>query len=137
MVDAFSKRRMAENEAVFREYNEKATEKLQSARQEEQESEIAKKDEHNLHFYCEFSDEDCHERVALKPSEYNKHHQERDKFVVLPGHEVEEVENVIATYKSYIIVKKHEEPPKKPGTLKLTPFKNTSNHLNTCQELAN
>jgi hypothetical protein len=125
MVSAFSKRRMEENEAVFREYNETAIKRLQSAKQEEQKADVKKSDELKLHFYCECADENCQERIALKPSDYQIYHRERDQFIIINGHEVEEIEDILAQTEDFTVVRKHNEPPEEPGTLNTTPAQST------------
>ena len=73
MIDAPSARRMAENEVVFRTYNETMQQGLvdlaQVAKEDRQEHLMLEAHE-ELHFYCECSDENCRERIIMPPQTY-------------------------------------------------------------------
>lgn len=66
-----------------------------------------------LHFYCECSDVNCSERVVMSYDEYKKLHRRRDRFIVVPGHEIPEVEKIVKTGPSYLLVEKYALPPTK------------------------
>lgn len=109
-----SERRLIENELVFRQFNESIQDGV------EQVNRIAAEEGHHpieldnnmpLHFYCECADENCKLRIRLSPDMYNRIHVGRDIFIIVPGHEVTAVEDVISQRKNYSIVKKHTVPP--------------------------
>ncbi len=127
MIDLLSERRMVENEAFFRQANEKIQKKLDKLRA------AAKSEGHNfqhynqdlrLHFYCECADENCRERVVLEIAEYQKIHEKRDRFILLPGHEVAAIERKVDERRGYIIVEKLLNPPETPTKLHATEITN-------------
>jgi hypothetical protein len=107
-------RRKAENEVIFRRHNEsveKGFEEIkQFAKEDGQEGLIPEKDGIALRFYCECSDENCQQRILLKPSEYNKLHRRRNHFVIVHDHEVVSIEKVVAREKDYSVVEKSFVP---------------------------
>ncbi len=74
-----------------------------------------------LHFYCECSNEDCHERIALPLSKYKEIHSDRSRFIVMPEHEVPSIENVVSKKTKYSVVDKFVTPLETAATLKATP----------------
>lgn len=117
-------RKMAENEVVFRRYNEQVNITLKKlsilAEEHSQEAYITPNDE-PLHFYCECADENCKARIKLKPSVYEQIHNHRDQFIIVPGHQAVQIERVIKTTKSYSVVRKFEVPSS-ATTLNVTDF---------------
>jgi hypothetical protein len=115
--------RMAQNEVVFRQHNESIQEGFEEikrlAKEDEQENLIAD-DDSPLLFYCECSNEDCRERLKLRPSRYNEFHTQHNRFVVLRGHENPEVEKVVRKEDDVSVVEKFIEPPASATTLKNT-----------------
>jgi hypothetical protein len=73
MKDSVSERRMAENEVVFRKYNERVQQGFDAvkkvAKEAGQEHFVVEVDA-PLYFYCECSDENCHERIRLTTERY-------------------------------------------------------------------
>ena len=126
-----SERRLAENEAVFREYNEriiKGFDELKKLAEEDgQQSFLAQvaQDDRPLYFYCECSDENCIKRVLMKPSDYDKIHKDRDTFVMVPGHETSDIERIVKKADSYYVVEKFEEPSVPKNGLNQTEVDNT------------
>jgi hypothetical protein len=118
---------MAENEVVFRQYNESIQRGLDDletvAAEDGQETHIDAGDM-PLHFYCECSDENCKQRVILRPSDYNEIHKRRDCFVLVCGHEMPEVERVIRKGDGYCVTQKYLPPPKSADQLRPTPTSN-------------
>ena|SRR5438270_8676582 len=90
--------RVAKNETLFREVNE-AIERGQWPG--EQDSPTA--------FRCECARLDCNGLVSLTPREYERVRSKARRFVVLPGHEVDDVETIVATGDGYVIVEKRDE----------------------------
>ncbi|MGH3016558.1 MAG: hypothetical protein ACRDNN_16560, partial [Gaiellaceae bacterium] len=71
------RRRLAENQALFREINERigASAEAQGA------------DSHAYEFVCECSSLECFERFELTLHEYGRVRERARRFVVLSGHE--------------------------------------------------
>ena len=89
-------RRLAENEALFREINERI-------------SETARRwsgDEHVYEFVCECSDRNCQRRIALTAHEYESVRKHATRFAVVAGHEVPDVENAVHYVGEAAIVEK-------------------------------
>lgn len=127
MNDAVSKRHMAENEMIFREYNERIQKDFDAVRkiaEEDGQAAHFQIEDAPLHFYCECSDENCKKRVVMKQSLYNKIHTHRDRFVIVPGHDVMAVERIVERHGSYHIVEKTVLPHVAGPTLKPTPVNN-------------
>lgn len=129
MSDDFSPRRLAENEVVFRQRNEKITkdlEALQKTAEAEGHDAIAQNAKNDsevpLHFYCECSDEKCRQRIILKPKEYRELHANSSQFIIVPGHRVPEVERVVATTDQYHVIEKYMTPPESAEQLNPTPL---------------
>jgi hypothetical protein len=55
---------------------------------------------------CECADDNCSERMSLTPAEYEAIRRHPDRFPVLPGHEVPEVETVVEVNDRYVVVEK-------------------------------
>lgn len=120
--------RMAENQVVFRRYNEsvqKGFDKLDRIAQEDGQSEYVKHSNSSLHFLCECSDENCRQRVLLRPSKYNEIHLKRNRFVIVCGHEVEHIEQVIEQNDKFCVVEKFTTPPKSSKILNVTDVDNS------------
>ena len=128
MNQPLSERRMAENEMVFREYNErikKGFDELKSIAKDERQKEYMGDDDTSLMFYCECSDESCRKRVELKPSRYDKIHKHRNYFVIVRGHEVKSIERVIEDNAAFCIVEKFIALPDSTKSLNKTKLDNT------------
>jgi hypothetical protein len=59
-----------------------------------------------LDFACECADETCVERITLTASEFGEIEEDVNRFIVLHGHERDEVEDVVAEQDAYLIVAK-------------------------------
>jgi hypothetical protein len=101
-VDA-REERVARNEAMFRAVNRE----LEQATRE-----AGGDSEDRLEILCECGQEGCGEMLALKISEYDESHGQRDRFVVTPGHEDPDLERVVARKEHYLIVDKFGEAEK-------------------------
>ena len=92
------KRRLVENEALFREVNERIREVVTT-----------------LHgpgpfgFLCECSNRDCETRVHLSLEEYEAVRAQSDRFLVAPGHVFPDIERVVETHGHFEIVDKDDE----------------------------
>ena len=80
--------RLANNEVLFREINERIAEVA--------EPHTGSRDEHVYEFLCECSNVGCDLRLPLTLSVYEAVRQDPTHFVVAPGHELPEIESVIA-----------------------------------------
>lgn len=129
MSNTRSERRLVENEAAFRYQNERAGKKFKEL------SDVSKADGFGphkydksmiLHFYCECADENCRIRVPIPLDRYAEIHRNRKRFVIVPGHEVVEVEKVVEHGDEYAVVEKFKNPPDNPGNLKSTDVNNAA-----------
>lgn len=87
--------RLAENEAMFRVANERM------AGWEEQHVQSQTEP-----YYCECADPDCREKVVLRKADYERIRADSSHFVIVPGHEVPDVETVIEQQGGWAIVEK-------------------------------
>jgi hypothetical protein len=98
-VDARDER-VARNEAMFRTVN----------RELEQASREAGGDaDDQLEILCECGQEGCSEMLTLTISDYDQSHGQRDRFVILPGHEDSDLERIVTRKEHYVIVDKFGE----------------------------
>jgi hypothetical protein len=99
--------RLAKNEALFRDVNERITEISQS---------LAVDSAHQPKLIdglvCECSDPLCTERVGpLTVTEYEAVRDDPRRFIIAPNHHAADVESVIEKHSSYWIVEKDEGVP--------------------------
>ena len=87
---ATSEERIAQNEVLFREVNERIRE-------------VEK--EPQLHILCECGDEDCTRLIGMTLEEYERLRADPVAFAVVPGHETASVEEVVAR-ETYHVVRK-------------------------------
>lgn len=97
MNDTFSARRLVENELIVRKANEEVARVMK----------IIVPDSEAVFFYCECSNKACNERIPLSVATYQKIHNERDHFIVLPGHITKSVESMVESKPSYCVAKKY------------------------------
>jgi hypothetical protein len=97
-VRALSERqiRIATNEALFREMNERVEAQVLATSGEDEQFVVA----------CECGDIECMERLWLTLSEYEETHADPAQFVIVHGHEIPEVEEVVAKNERYFVVRK-------------------------------
>jgi hypothetical protein len=91
--------RLARNETLFRSVNENIEKAATSDWP----------DEHVFEFFCECSNVDCTLLLQMTVSEYERVRADPRQFVVAPGHELPEIENVVARSDSYQVVVKEGE----------------------------
>lgn len=123
MSSSASERRLAENEVFFKERNQAVQDgfdELKKMAVETNQESLVGDTDIPLRFYCECSDENCRQRVVLRPSEYAKIHENRNNFVVLPGHSVPAVEQLVMRKDGYDVVQKLSRPPEKSDRLHKT-----------------
>ena len=86
--------RLAGNEALFREVNERIAESADRFGSEE------------ASFICECSDSTCTERVAVSLDDYEDVRDHGAQFVLAKGHEQVEVERVVRRFPGFNVVRK-------------------------------
>lgn len=93
-MDEVSKQRLIHNEQVFRAVND----------------EVEALENHfgttEGRFVCECSDVRCATTIELPLAEYARVRGDERRYVVLPGHETEAVEDVVERHDSYLVVRK-------------------------------
>jgi hypothetical protein len=101
----FSERRLVENELLFKQLNDEAKEFVLEGKSD---GAWAHK---KLRFYCECSNIDCRERIEITANEYDAIHSNRKRFIVKPGHDMPDIEQVVGSEVQYIVVEKNKMPP--------------------------
>jgi hypothetical protein len=91
--------RLAKNEVLFRDVNERVRE-ISSGTWD-----VAER----LEFLCECVRTDCLERISLSLRDYEDLRSDPTHFVVVAGHERPELEFVVAAGDGYVVVEKNEE----------------------------
>lgn len=99
MADARAEQ-VAANEARFRQINEGVERDLRRVVTEPGEL---------LPFICECGRAGCTAAVELTIAEYEEVRADSIRFAVLPGHEIESVEDVVKRTDRYVVVRKHPE----------------------------
>jgi hypothetical protein len=90
-----SAERVARNEALFREFNERV--------------EGLAGDSPRIELVCECGNLDCLERLELTRTTYEQVRSDPRRFVVAPGHEDTRIERVVARLAGYVVVEKVAE----------------------------
>jgi hypothetical protein len=90
-------RRFAANEALFREVNEG----IQRGQWPGENKPLG--------FRCECGKLGCNALVSLTPHEYERVRAHPRRFVMLPGHELDDIETVVANMGGYVVVEKRAE----------------------------
>lgn len=115
MKTHFSERRLVENQAIFRAMNErvqKGFDRLNDIVEQDGSSDHYGIDKDTvLSFYCECSDASCLTRIDMTLREYADFHKDRKSFVIVNGHEIKEIEEVVAKKPDYNVVRKFKNPP--------------------------
>jgi hypothetical protein len=93
-------KRLALNEAMFREINERL------------ESQLPVDQNNRLSVFCECADADCVERIELTPDEYASARAQSRQFILAPWHELLEIEDVVSRNDRYEIVRKKGDAAK-------------------------
>jgi uncharacterized glyoxalase superfamily metalloenzyme YdcJ len=93
--------RLARNEALFRNVNERVRELAGSFASSAAQEPVA--------FVCECGSADCAASVELTIGEYERVRADPAQFVVVSGHESPHVERVVERHEHYDIVRKHVE----------------------------
>ena len=96
-------RRIGLNEAVYREVNEK----LRTV------NEVFATITDHFEIMCECGHQTCHERLSITPRAYEELRSDPGLFAIVPGHEIPDVEDVVAETEAYAVVRKHPGDPVK------------------------
>jgi hypothetical protein len=91
------KERLARNETLFREVNERVEEISGRAGLD------------TIDFICECGDAECTMALSLTAPEYEEIRADPVLFAVLPGHAIPEVEDIVAETNRFQVVRKHAE----------------------------
>lgn len=87
--------RLARNEVLFREVNERI-------------EEMRSGEDGEIEFLCECGLETCTAVIKLSTNEYEKLRSDPTTFAVAPGHEIEDIEAVVSESDHFNVVRKHE-----------------------------
>jgi len=85
--------RLALNQVVFREVNERLLELLGTS-------------PGTTEFLCECSNLECTDAVPLTLLDYERVRSRSSQFVIVPGHEIPEIEEVTSASDGYFVVRK-------------------------------
>jgi hypothetical protein len=90
--------RIARNEAMYRKANERA----RAWDERHSSSEVAS-------YFCECAQTNCRERVSLTEADYERVRSDSRRFVILPGHELPDLDTVIEQHEGWAIIEKAPE----------------------------
>ena len=90
--------RLAQNEALFREVNERVAEVATHFIDVETKGEA-------VEFICECGRRDCAEPITMTVAEYQAIRADGTRFAVIPGHQLPEVESVVERHPTYVVVR--------------------------------
>jgi hypothetical protein len=96
--------RIARNEALFRNVNERVRDLVGGLGSEPDPGPVA--------FVCECGAGDCTASVQLTIREYERVRADPTTFFIVVGHEIPEVEHVVERHDGYDVVRKHDEQAK-------------------------
>jgi hypothetical protein len=88
--------RIGLNESIFRDVNEQLEELADQFRPSDGE----------LDLICECGNTDCEQRITVRRSDYERIRSDSRQFIVVPGHETEDIEDVIEQTSGYDVVRK-------------------------------
>ena len=95
-MEEAQEKRLAMNEVLFRDVNERIREISDTFGQKDA----------TYNFLCECSDPMCAEKVVLTRAEYEHVRAESTRFVVVKGHAMPEIESVVEQAKDHVVVEK-------------------------------
>jgi hypothetical protein len=93
--------RLARNEALYREVNERVAEVADRFLEVESQTPVS--------FICECGAATCTEPIVTTLVEYEAIRSEPTRFVVVPGHELPEIETVVERRPGYFVVEKRQQ----------------------------
>ena len=94
-MDEPSERKIAANEALFREVNEAIERGLWPGEEEQP-----------ARFRCECAQLECSEMIELSPRAYEEVRGHPRRFILRPGHELPAVDTVVERRPDYLVVEK-------------------------------
>jgi hypothetical protein len=95
--------RLGRNEALFRSVNERL----------ETLNETFSTVTERFEIICECAKTDCGERIPIAVETYERARDDPRLFLLVPGHEDVNVEEVVERHESYHLVRKNEGPPRR------------------------
>ena len=102
-MDELVAQKLARNEALFREVNDQIHEVHDDWGKRES------------RYICECADPHCFETIALSNDTYRNLREDPQRFVLVPGHELAELERVVERFQSYLVVEKLVPVPRAAG----------------------
>lgn len=94
-------RRIADNEALFRSVNERVEEINEAFATLTRRFEIV----------CECGDIRCTEQISVEFTAYEAVRSDSALFIIVPGHEIPDVEDAVEHHPTYTVVRKHPGIP--------------------------
>lgn len=94
-------RRVGLNEALFRQVNEEIRGLTSTFGTEEG----------TMTVVCECGDAGCTEQLEVKVGDYERVRSESRLYVIAPGHEIRDLEDVVERREDWVVVRKHEGVP--------------------------
>jgi hypothetical protein len=91
--------RIASNEGLLRDVNDRIEEVSQGSGESND----------DFDFLCECGRENCIEMVRLTIAEYERVRDDETHFLVFPGHETDDIEDVVVQDERYSVVRKHPD----------------------------
>jgi hypothetical protein len=107
-MDTIEAEKIARNEALFREVNERIAETAERF------------DADEARFLCECAEPTCTERLDVTLVEYERIRKDGATFLLVPGHEDKRVETVVELENGHAVVEK-QDPVVAPLVRKLNP----------------
>ena len=98
-----SEERIARNEALFREFNERVEDMAEAFDLH------GEGDSLRIGFVCECGNLDCLERLELTRAAYEEVRSDPKRFVVAPGHEDMSIARLVSREEGYLVVEKIDE----------------------------
>jgi hypothetical protein len=89
-------RRIGHNEALYRQVNEQIQEVSKGA--------WAVKDEFRI--ICECGVLECMQQIPVDLAVYERTREDPNRFIVVPGHELEDVETIVEPHEGYVVIEK-------------------------------
>ncbi len=94
-------RRVGENEALYREVNERVLEL----------NDHFGVDQERIDFICECGYAECTERISLTRDDYEHVRESGKRFAIVPGHELPDLETVVERNERFAVVEKRSGDP--------------------------
>ena len=89
--------KLAQNETLFRAVNETIEKTAVDNRYEAGEL---------PNFVCECSNPECGELISMSLTQYEDVRRDSSHFLIKPGHDIQEIENVVERFDDYVVIEK-------------------------------